>query len=81
MLYRIVRDGWRDPYNKSRTLTMPPFGATLKPAEIRDVLEYLKTLWTPKQRQFQREESRNAPYPPEARQSAPASTHQSPSRK
>lgn len=71
MLYRIVRDGWRDPYNKTRTLTMPAFAPGLTPAEIRQVLDYLKTLWTPEQRQFQREESRNAPYPPEARAPAP----------
>lgn len=71
MLYRIVHDGWRDPFNKTRTLTMPAFGQALKPAEIRLVLDYLKTLWTPEQRRFQREESRNAPYPPEARTLAP----------
>lgn len=71
MLYRIVRDGWRDPYNKTRTLTMPAFASVLKPAEIRAVLEYLKTLWTPEQRAFQREESRSAPYPAEARTQAP----------
>ena len=30
-------------------------------------IEYLKTMWTPEQRAFQREESRRAPFPPEAR--------------
>ena len=68
MLYRIVRDGWRDPFNKTKRLTMPPFGDQLSPNEIRAVIEYLKTLWTPEQRRFQRDESRKAPYPPEARQ-------------
>jgi mono/diheme cytochrome c family protein len=63
MLYRIVADGWRDPFNKTDRLTMPPFGDTLSPAEIRDVLDYLKMRWTPQQREFQREESRKAPYP------------------
>ena len=67
MLYRIVKDGWRDPYNKTQRLTMPGFGETLRPQEIRDVLAYLKTLWTPGQRSFQREESRRAAFPPEAR--------------
>ena len=71
MLYRIVQDGWRDPYNKTQRLTMPAFGQTLSPREMRDVIDYLKTLWTPEQRRFQREESRQAPYPPEARTSAP----------
>ncbi len=67
MLYRLVHDGWRDPFNKTSRLTMPAFGATLKPIEIRAVLNYIKTMWTPKERVFQREESRHAPYPPEAR--------------
>lgn len=67
MLYRIVKDGWRDPYNKSKRLTMPAFGQTLSPLEIRDVVEYLKTTWTPEQRRFQLEESQHATFPPEAR--------------
>ena len=67
MLYRIVRDGWRDPFNKTNRLTMPGFGDKLSTKEIRAVIEYLKTLWTPEQRRFQRDESRKAPYPPEAR--------------
>lgn len=67
MLYRIVHDGWRDPFNKTNRLTMPAFATTLKPIEIHDVIEYIKTMWTPKERDFQREESRQAPFPPEAR--------------
>lgn len=67
MLYRIVRDGWRDPFNRTERLTMPAFGQALSPKEVRAVIEYLKTLWTPEQRRFQRAESRKAPYPPEAK--------------
>ncbi len=67
MLYRIVRNGWRDPFNKTQRLTMPAFGPALSPKEIRAVIDYLKTLWTPEQRRFQEEESRHAPFPPEAR--------------
>lgn len=63
MLYRIVAEGWRDPFNKTQRLTMPAFQRTLKPAEIDAIIDYLKTLWTPQQRAFQREESRNAPFP------------------
>lgn len=63
MLYRIVAEGWRDPFNKTPRLTMPAFGQTLQPADIRAILDYLKTLWTPQQRAFQREESRKAPFP------------------
>lgn len=66
MLYRIVKNGWRDPYNKTERLTMPAFAQTLSPTEIRDVIEYLKTMWTPEQRRFQREESQQGPFPPEA---------------
>ena len=66
MLYRMIRNGWRDPFNKTHHLTMPAFGQTLSPAEIRAVIEYLKTLWTPEQRRFQRDESARNPYPPEA---------------
>lgn len=67
MLYRIISQGWRDPYNRTQRLTMPAFGGTLSPSEVRDVIEYLKTMWTPRQRRFQREESRTAPFPPQAR--------------
>lgn len=66
MLYRIVRNGWRDPYNKTSRMTMPGFGQTLSPGEVRDVIAYLKTMWTPEQRKFQIEESGHAPLPPEA---------------
>ena len=67
MLYRLVKDGWRDPYNRTQRLTMPAFGQTLAPGEIHDVIEYLKTMWTSDQRIFQQEESQQEPFPPEAR--------------
>ncbi|MDE2608600.1 MAG: cytochrome c [Burkholderiales bacterium] len=67
MLYRLVHDGWRDPFNKTSRLTMPAFAGTLKPVEIRAVIDYIKTMWNAKERAFQREESRHAPFPPEAR--------------
>ena len=63
MLYRIVMRGWRDPFNKTERLTMPGFSGILSPEEVRAVVTYLKTLWTPEQRRFQREESRNQPFP------------------
>ncbi len=66
MLYRIVRNGWRDPYNKTSRMTMPAFGQKLSPGEVRDVIAYLKTMWTSEQRKFQIEESEHAPLPPEA---------------
>lgn len=63
MLYRIVSEGWRDPWNKTERLTMPAFEDILAPTEIRSVVNYLKTLWTPEQRRHQAEESEGAPFP------------------
>lgn len=65
MLYRIVQQGWRDPFNKTDRLTMPAFKAQLSPADTIAVIEYLKTLWTPEQQRFQAEESRGHPFPAE----------------
>lgn len=58
MLYRIVMRGWRDPFNKTERLTMPGFSGILSPKEVRAVITFLKTLWTPEQRRFQHEESK-----------------------
>lgn len=66
MLYRIVMRGWRDPFNKTEQLTMPGFTNMLSPHDARAVITYLKTLWTPEQRRFQLEESRNQPFPADA---------------
>ena len=71
-LYRMISQGWRDPFNKTKRLTMPAFQDVLSPEEIRAVITYLKTLWTPEQRRFQWEESREKPFPPEAREPASA---------
>lgn len=63
LLYQIVQQGWRDPFNRTERLTMPAFGEMLDPSEIRAVLEYIKTLWTAEQRQLQAAESQGASYP------------------
>ena len=63
MLYRIVQGGWRDAFNKTDRLTMPPFKGELSHTETIAVITYLKTLWTPKQRRFQWEESGREPFP------------------
>ncbi len=68
MLYRIVANGWREPFNKTHRLTMPAFAGVLSPSEMRDVVTYLKTLWTPVQQRFQLEESEHAPFPTGAMQ-------------
>ena len=66
-LYEMVSKGWRDPFNKTKRLTMPGFSDALSPQQIYAVITYLKTLWTPEQRQFQVEESQGHPFPSEAR--------------
>ncbi len=63
MLHEMVAKGLRDPFNKTLRLTMPAFGDVLSPEQIRAVITYLKTLWTPEQRRFQSQESRNQPFP------------------
>jgi mono/diheme cytochrome c family protein len=62
-LYEMVSKGWRDPFNKTKRLTMPAFGDVLSQQGIVEVITYLKTLWTPEQRQFQLKESRDQPLP------------------
>lgn len=66
MLYDIVSEGWRDPFNRTERLTMPAFGEVLTPHQVRAVITYLKTLWAPRQREFQWQESRDEPFPPQA---------------
>src|SRR6266849_3405698 len=63
MLYEMVSKGWRDPFNKTKRLTMPAFGEALSRQQIIAVITYLKTLWTPDQRRFQAEESQERPFP------------------
>ena len=63
MLSEMVSKGRRDPFNKTKRLTMLAFGDVLSAEQIRAVITYLKTLWTPEQRGFQVEESRNQPFP------------------
>jgi mono/diheme cytochrome c family protein len=68
MLYRMVSEGWRDPFNETEHLTMPAFEDVLAPREIKAVITYLKTLWTPEQRAFQEAETEaRGGFPPEAR--------------
>lgn len=68
MLYQMVSEGWRDPFNKTKELTMPGFKDQLSAEQMRDVITFLKTLWTPEQRQFQWEETKvRGGFPSEAR--------------
>ncbi len=62
-LFEMVSKGLRDPFNKTRRLTMPPFGDRLSQRQIIAVITFLKTLWTPKQSRFQVEESQHNRFP------------------
>lgn len=66
MLFRVVQQGRRDPFNKTQRLTMPAFQGQLSREQSIAVIDYLKTLWKPEQRQFQSEESRKEPFPANA---------------
>lgn len=57
MLYRMIAEGWRDPFNRTERLTMPAFGEVLEPREINAVIDYLRTLWTEEQRAYQRQQT------------------------
>ena len=52
VLYATVRDGLTDPLKPNSALRMPAFKDTLKDAEIRAVIEYLKSFWSDAHRQW-----------------------------
>jgi mono/diheme cytochrome c family protein len=64
LLFRIVRDGC-DAYPPSARdrCGMPAFGDRLAGAEIRAVIEHLKTWWGEEERAYQADRSREDPYP------------------
>ena len=57
MLQRMIKQGWRDPFNKTKRLTMPAFENALNPKEIDAVIAYMKTFWTPVQIEYQQKEN------------------------
>jgi len=57
MLFKMIAEGWRYPFNKSDRLTMPAFEEQMTAQEIQSVIDYLKTLWTDEQREYQKTES------------------------
>ena len=59
LLFRIVSEGGRDIPDLGVTSGMPAFGETLSPAQIRAVIDYLKTLWGSQERDFQAEVTGN----------------------
>jgi mono/diheme cytochrome c family protein len=67
MLSQVIKDGLRDPFNKTRELTMPPFGKMLSDAEMADIIVYFKSLWSPEHRIYQEELSRPRQMPKRSR--------------
>jgi len=57
MLFKIIAEGQRYPFNKTDRMTMPAFKEQMTAQEIQSVIEYLKALWTDEQREYQKKES------------------------
>ena len=62
-LAEIIRDGLRDPFNKTPELTMPPFSGRLSDNEVSAVVTYFKSLWSPEHRDFQEQQNRRPSMP------------------
>lgn len=57
-LVELIRNGWRNPFNKTPELTMPPFKDKLSDEEIRAVITFFKSLWSEEHRRWQLEETK-----------------------
>jgi len=68
-LTELIRNGWRDAFNKTEELTMPPFKDKLTDEEIRAVVAYFKSLWSEEHRRWQLDESRRGAVPSPQRRS------------
>ena len=64
LLFRIVRQGGQYGAPAGFKSRMPAWGGALSDAEIVAVLEYIKTLWEPWEREAQAKVSIQDPYPP-----------------
>lgn len=63
VLFRIVKEGGALYATPSTPSRMPAFGDQLCDAEVRAVIEFLKSSWGPDERAFQGKVSADAPYP------------------
>jgi mono/diheme cytochrome c family protein len=59
----IVRDGMRDPFNKTPELTMPAFSDSLRDEDIAAMIAYFKSLWSSEHRLFQEAQNQRTPVP------------------
>jgi mono/diheme cytochrome c family protein len=57
VLVQMIADGIDRP-----TGVMPPFGSILRPDEIRTLIAFIKTFWTPEQLQLQQERTQRADF-------------------
>ena len=57
VLYEMIRDGMRDPLRPNSAFRMPAFGKRLSDAEIRAVIAYFKSFWSPDHREYQWEQT------------------------
>lgn len=60
-LAEIIRDGMRDPFNKTPEQTMPPFQDRLSDQDVADLIAYFKSLWSDEHRRFQQEQNERPP--------------------
>jgi mono/diheme cytochrome c family protein len=63
LLFQIVKHGGASLNIPDFKSGMPAFKGTLKDDEVRAVILYLKTLWGPKEREFQAGASQRDPFP------------------
>ncbi|MGH2427216.1 MAG: c-type cytochrome, partial [bacterium] len=63
-LAEMIRNGWRDPFNKTPEITMPPFKDRLSDEDLEAVITYFKSLWSEEHRRWQLRESQQDPVPP-----------------
>ena len=57
VLYEMIRDGMHDPLRPNSAFRMPAFGNRLSDTEIRAVIAYFKSLWSPDHREYQWEQT------------------------
>ena len=62
-LVDVIRNGLRDPFNKTPELTMPPFKGQLTDAQIANVIVYFKSLWSTEHRAYQEEQNHRPAMP------------------
>lgn len=57
VLYEMIRDGMSDPLRPNSPVRMPSFGNRLSDAEIRAIIVYFQSLWSPEHREYQWEQT------------------------